>query len=132
MTELTASAGDKIKLKRTSEEPGAYGTVVHAEGLELTVRLRDSDKVIGVTADKLINFSLAARKAWKRMPARNVGRPKGSRISNRISVTIRLDRDLWQRFRDAEASGLISDRTATLNSWLADQLNHLPVPREAS
>jgi uncharacterized protein (DUF4415 family) len=59
------------------------------------------------------------------MPDRRVGRPKGSTVCDRVSVTIRLDRDLWESFRAAESTGYVTDRTATLNSWIRAQLGTL-------
>jgi hypothetical protein len=68
------------------------------------------------------------------MPERRVGRPKGSTVCDRISVTIRFDRELWQRFRIAETEGLIADRTATFNAWLEEHLDrvHLKSKKIAS
>jgi hypothetical protein len=47
------------------------------------------------------------------------------RFCDRVSVTLRIDRDLWEQFRSKEAIGLIDDRTATINSWLRDKLAEL-------
>ena len=71
------------------------------------------------------NFSLAARKAWVTGPDRPVGRRKGTKLCDRVSVTLRIDRDLWERFRGMEGSGLIEDRTAAVNSWLRQKLEEL-------
>jgi uncharacterized protein (DUF4415 family) len=71
------------------------------------------------------NFSLAARKAWVTGPDRAVGRRKGTKLCDRVSVTLRIDRDLWERFREMEGAGLIEDRTASVNSWLRQNLDEL-------
>jgi len=66
---------------------------------------------------------LAARKAWKNMPYRHVGRPKGVRHCDRVSVTLRIDRDLWEQFKRDESAGRIKDRTATINLWFREMLD---------
>jgi len=89
------------------------------------VRLADSGELLAVAPALVTNFSLAARKAWKNMPHRRVGRPKGSRHCDRVSVTLRIDRELWEQFRQDESEGLIEDRTATINAWFRDMLDQL-------
>jgi uncharacterized protein (DUF4415 family) len=59
------------------------------------------------------------------MPARRVGRPKGTTKTDRVSVTLRMDREVWAQFQQAEAAGVIEDRTATINAWIATRLNDL-------
>jgi hypothetical protein len=126
---LPTLVGDKVKLKRTAQvAPSARGVVTEVRALSLIVRL-ESGTTAEVTDKQVTNFSLAARKAWQNMPARNVGRPKGSRVCDRLSVTIRLDRALWQRFREAEEEGAVPDRTAALNRWIADGLDRVTPPR---
>lgn len=135
MKELTARVGDKVKLKRSAEvAAGAHGVISEIVGSVLAVQVHESGEVAHVPVEQVTNFSLAARKAWQNMPARNVGRPKGSRVCDRVSVTIRVDRELWERFRLAEGSGVVADRTSTLNRWIADGLNDLTAPprRKAS
>jgi hypothetical protein len=46
-------------------------------------------------------------------------------VCDRVSVTIRLDRDLWEHFRVAESAGIIADRTATVNTSIREQLQKL-------
>jgi hypothetical protein len=134
VVELTVLVGDKVKLKRSAEAPGAHGVVSEINGPLLVVLLNDPGGAVQVPADQVINFSLAARKAWRNMPARNVGRPKGSKVCDRLSVTIRVDRVLWERFRRAETSGIVMDRTSALNRWIAEGLDSLTAPthRKAS
>jgi hypothetical protein len=131
---LIPLVGDKVKLKRSATAAaGAHGVITEASD-PLSIRLDDSGEIITVSTDLVTNFSLAARKAWQNMPERNVGRPKGSRVCDRVSVTIRVDRDLWERFRRAEAIGIVADRTLTLNRWIAEGLDNLTAPshRKAS
>jgi uncharacterized protein (DUF4415 family) len=123
-------SGDKVGLKAgAGRSAGARGFIESIEGNgRLVVRVTDSNKVLRVHHSGVTNFSLAARKAWRNMPDRRVGRPKGSTVCDRVSVTIRLDRDLWESFRSAEAAGFVTDRTATLNTWLRECLKRMPLP----
>jgi hypothetical protein len=56
-----------------------------------------------------------------------VGRRKGTRLCDRVSVTLRIDRDLWQPFVELEQAGVIEDRTAAINRWLRERLAELDV-----
>ena len=121
---MKVEAGDKVRLKAKSH-PGLRGIVEATKGNKLVVRLEDSDQRVLVVPEEVTNLSLAARKAWVSMPNRHVGRPKGMRFCDRVSVTLRIDRDLWEQFRLKESSGLIDDRTATINKWLREKLDEL-------
>jgi len=121
---MHAKPGDKVRLKIGSHR-GERGTVERLQGEDLLVRLDAGGELVQLQAEALTNFSLAARKAWERMPERRVGRPKGSGTMDRINVTLRIDRILWDRFRKAEAAGLITDRTATINAWVSERLGEL-------
>ncbi len=116
--------GDKVKLKKPNSA-SARGVVEAVQGDELLVRLDASGEQVAVVSEFVTNFSLAARKAWRNMPHRRVGRPKGARHCDRASVTLRIDRELWEQFKDDEAAGLIQDRTATINAWLRELLDKL-------
>src|SRR5262249_18889010 len=117
-------AGDKVRLKAKSHL-GLRGIVEATKGDKLVIRLEDSGQKVFVAPEEVTNLSLAARKAWMSTPDRRVGRPKGMRFCDRVSVTLRIDRDLWEQFRSKEAIGLIDDRTATINSWLREKLAEL-------
>jgi uncharacterized protein (DUF4415 family) len=121
---VKVEAGDKVRLK-AKNHPGSRGIVEGTKGDKLVVRLEDSDQRVLVVPEEVTNLSLAARKAWVSMPNRHVGRPKGMRFCDRVSVTLRIDRDLWEQFRLKESTGLIDDRTATINSWLREKLAEL-------
>src|SRR6516225_7400986 len=108
---MRARAGDKVRVKQNGVT-GARAIIVRASGNSLVIQLQDSGKKLSLNAEEVVNFSLAARKAWVTMPQRAVGRKKGTRFSDRVSVTLRIDRDLWERFQSQEAKGLIEDRTA--------------------
>lgn len=118
---MEPKVGDKIRLKNCNNAPGR-GIIEEVHGEKLLVRLNESGKLVTVASELVTNFSLAARKAWKNMPHRQVGRPKGARHCDRVSVTLRIDRALWEQFRQGESEGLISDRTVTINAWLREML----------
>ena len=133
MADPRHQAGDKIRVKLQSETcPGVRGVVVEVIVDQLVVRRIPDDKLFTVKIAEITNFSQAARKAWEKMPERQVGRPKGSTVCDRVSVTIRVNRNLWERFRAAEAEGIVEDRTDTLNNWLRDGLQHLTARKRAS
>jgi len=121
---MTAEVGDKVRLKGAAH-PGARGVVEAKRNGKLVVRLEESGEAVQVAVEEVTNYSLAARKAWVSNPDRRVGRRKGFRLRDRVSVTLRLDRDLWEEFRRKEAAGLIQDRTATINAWLREKLTEL-------
>jgi len=116
--------GDKIRIKNLPGLKGERGVIEAVRESKLVVRT-ESGKNINLDPREITNFSLAARKAWKSMPKRKVGRPRGTSVSNRISVTLRIDDDLWREFRQAEASGLISKRTEILNQWIREKLDQI-------
>lgn len=121
---MEPEAGDKVKLK--NHHGGAVRGVVEAvHGDQLVVRLEESGELVATASASVTNFSLAARKAWKNMPHRHVGRPKGARHCDRVSVTLRIDRELWEQFKRGESEGRIKDRTATINCWLREMLDRL-------
>jgi uncharacterized protein (DUF4415 family) len=121
---MKPEVGDKVKLKSHNGIP-ARAVVEEVHGDKLLVRLDESGQRIAVASELVTNFSLAARKAWKNMPHRRVGRPRGARHCDRVSVTLRIDRELWEQFKRDESAGRIKDRTATINAWLRDMLDKL-------
>jgi hypothetical protein len=123
---VNAEPGDKVRLK-VGAYRGRRGTIAALEAGMLVVRLDDAEQVTHVLASDVTNYSLAARKAWITEPDRAVGRRKGTRLCDRVSVTLRIDRDLWQRFVELEQAGVIEDRTAAINRWLRDQLAELDI-----
>lgn len=114
---------DKVRVKNPTQGP-ERGVIEAVKGKTLVVRLTDGT-IINVAPRDITNFSLAARKAWKSKPNRRVGRPRGTSVSNRVSVTLRIDRDVWDNFKRAEAAGIISGRTELLNQWIRQKLNRL-------
>lgn len=121
---MKAAAGDKVRLK-TGDHTSERGIVQAVDGEKLLVRLEPSEMKVWVTSEQVTNYSLAARKAWVTEPDRAVGRRKGSKLTDRVSVTLRLDRELWERFLGLEEAGVIDDRTATINAWFREKLAEL-------
>jgi uncharacterized protein (DUF4415 family) len=124
MVSMEPEVGDKVKLKG-DHSAAIRGVVEAVQGDELLVRLDESGELVTIASARVTNFSLAARKAWKNMPQRRVGRPKGARHCDRVSVTLRIDRELWEKFKKDEATGLIEDRTITINTWFREMLDKL-------
>jgi hypothetical protein len=121
---VKAEAGDKVRLK-AGRHAGARGELASLDGDKLVVRLDGTGLKVRATTEEVTNFSLAARKAWVTEPDRAVGRRKGTKLSDRVSVTLRLDRDLWEQFLGLEEDGLIDDRTRLINGWLRKLLARL-------
>jgi len=119
---------DKLRIIAGPKD-GARAIVERVHAKTLLVRLTDSNQVISVAPNAVTNFSAAARKAWKTMPDRRVGRPRGQTI-NRISVTLRIDRAIWGRFRALESAGTISDRSDFIEAVLTYKLGRLEAHRK--
>jgi uncharacterized protein (DUF4415 family) len=109
--------GDKVLV--TLSQSKVRGTIKKSFKESLKVETDDGE-LMSVDRSAVRNFSAAARMAWKRMPERKVGRPKGSSKAARVSVTLRLDRALWSKFLLLEAQQQIQDRTALFNGFLAE------------
>jgi ribosomal protein L24 len=121
---LKAEVGDKVRLKKGNHQ-GERGVITAVEGEKLSIQLDGSEKITHAPAETVTNYSLAARKAWKTEPNRGVGRRKGTRLNDRVSVTLRLDRELWGEFQKKEEAGIIEDRTAVINQWFREKLAEL-------
>jgi hypothetical protein len=116
--------GDKVRVK-TGDHTGERGVVEAIDGEKLLVQLEQEEVKVRVTAEQVTNYSLAARKAWATEPDRAVGRRKGTKLTDRVSVTLRLDRDLWEWFLGLEEEGVIDDRTGLINRWFREKLAEL-------
>jgi hypothetical protein len=121
---VKAEAGDKVRLK-AGNHAGERGLIEAVDGDKLVVQLEESGLRQRVTPEQVTNFSLAARRAWVTGPDRAVGRRKGTKLCDRVSVTLRLDRDLWEQFRGLEEDGVIDDRTGLINGWFREKLAEL-------
>ena len=113
-----------MRLKR-GPHTGERGLIELFDDDKVLVRLEKSGRIVLVMPEEITNFSLAARKAWKTEPGRRVGRRKGTRLCDRVSVTLRIDRELWERFKEMEAGGLIDDRTTVINTWLREKMDEM-------
>ena len=109
--------GDKVRVRK-GPFAGKRGILRRQESGGWVVSFDDKDSDVAICAEDMTNYSLAARRAWHRMPNRKVGRPAGTKVSDRISVIFRVDRALWEDFVDAEQIGLVHDRTTFINDSL--------------
>lgn len=113
--------GDKVAIKGAGQ---AIRGIIE-EAFSTTARIRTVDAAsLEVAYSALTNYSAAARKAWSTQPRRRVGRPRGT-TTDRVTVNLRLDNELWRAFKDAESEGLITARCETINAWLRDGLRRL-------
>ena len=119
---MQTQVGDKVRLKIPPHE-NERRVVVRVT--KRTILTEVAGNTFETTPDDFTNLSLAARKAWESMPDRRVGRPKGSYHCDRVSVTLRIDRELWDDFRRLEAVGVIQDRTATINALIREKTEEL-------
>ncbi len=126
---MKAQPGDKVRVK-AGAHAGERGVVESVDGEKLVVRLEKSAQALRVVAGQVTNYSLAARKAWQTDPHRAVGRRKGTKLCDRVSVTLRIDRDLWARFVALEGTGDIANRTGVINRWLREKLAGLAGGRD--
>jgi hypothetical protein len=124
LAQVKAEEGDKVRLK-AGAHAGQRGVVEAIDGEKLLVRLEESGSKTRLTPEQVTNFSLAARKAWVTGPDRAVGRKKGTKLYDRVSVTLRVDREVWEQFVGLEEEGVIDNRTATINTWFREKLVEL-------
>ncbi len=118
---LQAQPGDKVRLK-FGIYVGARGIIEALNGSVMVVRLDDGGSVVRVHPQDVTNFSLAARKAWVTGPDRAVGRKKGAKLKDRVTVTFRIDRELWEEFMIQMEAGRFTDRNAVVNEWFREML----------
>ena len=121
---MPPQAGDKVRIKAKGST-ASRGVIMRIEGKKLVIQPEDSEELVVLTEAEVTNFSFAARKAWESSPDRAVGRKKKTTPSDRVSVTLRIDRELWEAFQEREAAGEIDDRTATINEWFREKLAEL-------
>jgi hypothetical protein len=119
---LDIRPGDKIRVKHGPASSNR-ARVVSFDGSIAVVAL-GSGQLVSVGRGEITNFSAAARRAWRSRPKRHVGRPRGI-VKDRISVTVRIDRLLWQRVRALEAAGILRERTEWLNTTLREAVEPL-------
>src|SRR5690349_6275752 len=114
--------GDKVRVKQ-GVHAGQRGVITRlSSDLLIEVELL-SKKVVQLTELQLTNYSLAARRAWQRMPKR-AGRPKAT-LSRKKMISLRIDRELWEQLGVAVDAGLIPSREQAVNSWVREHINDL-------
>ena len=86
---MTIQTGDKVRLK-TGSDRGKRGSIEASDGPKLIIRLDGTGRTVRALVSEVTNYSLAARKAWVTDPERPVGRRKGTRLTDRVSVTLPL------------------------------------------
>jgi hypothetical protein len=118
---LKPEAGDKVRVK-VGAYSGERGVVEAIDGEKLVVRLEKTALAVRLQPDQVTNFSLAARKAWVTDPDRGVGRRKGTKLRDRVTVTFRIDRELWEQFMKLVETGSIEDRNSVVNRWFREKL----------
>lgn len=123
-------SGDKVRI-RTGKFAGRRGVLLKGGTTGWTVGLDEDTHTMPIRTEDVTNYSAAARLAWGRMPDRKVGRPVGTKVSDRVSVTFRVDRPVWKDFLIAEREGLVPDRTTAINSFLRRLLKRPSAPRTA-
>jgi uncharacterized protein (DUF4415 family) len=110
--------GDKIRI-RSGLYSGMRG-IIQAEingGVEV---LLDDGNSIHVEPTDITNYSLAARRAWQKMP-KKAGRPQ-SPTPRKKMVSMRIDVDVWNMLQEAGERGLISNREKAVNDWIREQV----------
>ena len=113
---LNPQEADKVLL-RAGPHAGKRGTIRAVAAQDRVVVTLHEGMDVETRAEDIRNFSAAARKAWKTTPSRRVGRPAG-RSTRRISVTLRIDSVLWERFRKLEIQAAIKSRSQFLEEAL--------------
>jgi hypothetical protein len=108
---------DKVRIRK-GPFSGKRGTLRREESGGWIVSFEEGDSERVIRSEDMTNYSLAARRAWRRMPDRKVGRPAGTKVSDRVSVIFRVDRVLWEQFMSAEQTGVVRDRTTFINDCL--------------
>ena len=121
---MKAEAGDKVRIK-VGPHSGERGFVKDIDGENYLVQMEKSGFSVRVQAKQITNYSLAARKAWVTGPDRAVGRRKGTKVRDRVTVAFRLDREIWESFLSMESAGLIEDRNGVVNEWMRQKLSEI-------
>lgn len=120
---MDAIPGDKVLIKSSGKR-----AIIQSTDRAIVIVKDQDDGTHSLLHSEIVNYSLAARKAWKKMPGRRVGRPVGTKRSNKVSVTLRIDRELWDAFVAAEKQKLIENRTTVINELIRQKLHEHQVP----
>jgi len=123
MKSTSNSIGDKVRIKR-GHLRGLKGVIAAMRENQITIIHGPDGEKIEVPREWVVNFSLAARKAWETNANRAVGRRRQEEDvpPGKVSVTLRFQRELWERFLILEEKGVIVNRTEEVNQWLVKAL----------
>ena len=116
---LTDLVGDKVRIKK--------GTYANQRGVLITVHdgVLDveisSGEIVQEIRERITNYSLAARRAWKKTPKKS-GRPRALKGQKR-RVTLRIDEESWSLLSKAVHEKLIVSKEQAINEWIRSQLN---------
>jgi hypothetical protein len=114
-------AGDKVRI-RGGPHRGLRGIVEGETDGIFEVEL-EGGEIVHIPRHEVTNYSLAARKAWAKLP-KKAGRPK-TELSTKRRVTVRIEAELWERLGAAAATGLIRSRESAINAWVREKLDSL-------
>jgi ribosomal protein L24 len=109
--------GDKVRVK-SGPSRGVKGIISEVRSGLCNIDPFPGGVPIAVGVQDIVNYSAAARKAWKKMPERKVGRPKGSIRADRVSVTFRIERTLWESYLQAERKGALPERNVLIDEMV--------------
>lgn len=122
---MKAEAGDKVRVK-SGPYAGQRGLIESVRNDQLVIQLDEPGAAIRCTQGQVTNYSLAARKAWVTEPDRGVGRRKGTKLRDRVTVSFRIDRDLWEELMRLVEAGRVGDRNTVVNAWFREKLIDVP------
>lgn len=111
---------DKVRIKE-GEHKGRKGIVAEAQSEYLSVSI-DGDKIL-VSPEHVTNYSLAARRAWQKIPKKS-GRPRSSKPRKKM-VSIRVEIESWELLGRAIELGYVSSKEEAVNSWIKEKLEKL-------
>ena len=117
--DIKVQIGDKVRVK-SGEFKGQRGIVIamHNEQIEIELIVGNATQLLDES--ELTNYSLAARRAWQKMP-KKAGRPRSFKRKKMISI--RLDEELWARLGKAVENGFVNSREEAVNNWLRERLD---------
>lgn len=120
-----SKVGDKVRLK-SGPSAGIRGVLSAISGQSLKVLVADGTR-IDCSASEVVNYSAAARLAWRTMPKR-AGRPTSP--DRKIRVSVRIDEAIWRDLGAHVDSGRIRSREHLLNTLLRQATRYLNRSRD--
>ena len=120
-------SGDIVRVLR-GEHAGVKGQVVQASirasGTWILVSA-PPDEPVWIPEQDLTNRSRAARRAWKSIPKRAVGRPPISESRRKKMVSMRLDQELLDDLQQVKELGLADSKEEVVSAALRPVLAEL-------